>query len=762
MPLSLGHSAWLLALAASAAGALTWWAYRHPTPPLSGGRRALLGGLRFLALAIVLFLLFEPVWRQISEAETPPAVAVLLDESESLRVTAAAGSTAGGASAEALPEAGAPADTTGDPRPAVRRALAQLEGSDLSNARLHFFGFSNAARRLPGGASEALDALRFDGSRTDLTAALQSAREQLEGQNLRAIVLASDGQYNSGKNPLYWADRAPVPVHTVVLGDTTRQRDVVLRRAEANDLSYVDTAVPVRALVQAEGFGGQAVQVSLWDGQQRLDTARLTLPEGTAERAATLTFTPEEAGLKRLTASVARLDGEATYRNNTQSVALRVLEQKRQVLLLGAAPSPDFASTRRLLEQDPTAEVTALIPKQPGGFYGGTLPDSLSSFDVVVLAGFPGTAVAPQTARRVAQAISAEGLPALFLLGRQTDLQALQAYFGEALPAVPEQVRSSSVEALFVPTAAGQRHPVLDLPQATAPTAGPVDTSSAGNAPPGGAGSGVWTRLPPLRKSQTRWQTAPDARTLATAQVRGVDTGEALLLVQRRAGQRAAMLLGTGTWRWANLPEALSGAASRWPALLANLVQWTSAAENDRPVRVEPVQPTFAGGDAVRLTGQVYDESLQPVDGASVEITLSSPDGKRYPLQMQGQGQGRYVLEAPALPPGRYDYEATAQKNGQTLGTDQGTFAVGSTTFEYRHTRANAALMRQIAQRSGGSFHAADDPGTLPRQIAEAGLEPLVMRTPQETQLWQRYGFLVAALLLLGAEWILRRRSGMA
>ena len=715
-------------LAAGVAGTLTWWTYSRPTPPLSTGRRALLGGLRFLALALILFLLFEPVWRHVTETQTLPSVAVLLDDSASLPVTAAGSTRA------------APDTTTAaaDPRPRLRQVLDPLSGSQLQDTRLHLFGFSDVVRALP-----ALDSLRFDGPRTDMSSALRTVREQMEGENLRAIVLASDGQYNTGRNPLYWAQRSPVPIHTVVLGDTSRRQDVVMRDALTNDLAYTGTEVPVRVRVQAEGYTGQSVQVSLWEGDERLATRALTLTPGTAEQRVELTFTPREAGLKRITAAVTRLDGEATYRNNTQSIPLRVLDRKRQVLLLGAAPSPSFSAVRRLLEADPATEVTARTPRQQGRFYEGSLPDTLSSFDVAVLAGFPGASVAPTTARRVARAVE-EGLPVLFLMDRQTDVKALQEYFGDVLPARPAQIRSSSVQATLVPTTTGRRHPIFDLPQLAE------------------AGAEAWSRLPPLRRSQTRWQLAPDARTLATARVRGIDTGEPLLLTRRRAGQRSAMLLGTGTWRWANLPDALSAQAPLWPGLLSNLVQWTSAAENDRPVRVEPTQSTFAGGENVRLTGQVYDESLQPVEGAAVEVVLEGPEGKRYPFQMQSLGQGRYALDATSLPPGRYDYVATAQQDGQQLGTDRGSFAVGETTLEYRHTHANVALMRQIAQRSGGSFHPAGAAGELPARVAAAGLDPLVTRTPHDTPLWQRYGFLVAALLLLGAEWVLRRRSGLA
>lgn len=87
MSLTFGLSPWLLVLCALGAAALTYWSYRRTTPPLSRGRRLLLGGLRFLALFLVLFLLFQPVLRRVLRTEEPPVLAVLIDNSRSLRLT---------------------------------------------------------------------------------------------------------------------------------------------------------------------------------------------------------------------------------------------------------------------------------------------------------------------------------------------------------------------------------------------------------------------------------------------------------------------------------------------------------------------------------------------------------------------------------------------------------------------------------------------------------------------------------------------------
>jgi hypothetical protein len=565
-------------------------------------------------------------------------------------------------------------------------------------------------------------------------------REALQGENLGAVALVSDGQYNAGRNPLYVADRFPVPIHTVTVGDTTRRRDVQVRRVTTNDLAYVDTRVPVAVGLRSEDAGGERVTLTLEKDGAALDTASVTLPEGTAEVPVDLSYAPSEAGLQRLTVRASPIDGEATYRNNRQTVTLRVLESRRQVLLLGAAPSPDYAAARRLLSRDADTELTVRTPQRGGGFYEGPLPDTLSSFDVMVLAGFPGPATSPSAVETVAAA--AEDVPVLFLLDRSTDLTALREGLGDVLPAQPERIRSGYDEAAFTPAPDQSRHPVFRFEN---------------------VGLDAFDRLPPLRVSQARWQAAPDARVLASPTVRGVTLDEPLLALRSRTGNRSAAFLGVGTWRWANLPDDLRSAEAAWPGLLANLVRWVATRQDDRPVRVRPVRPTFAGGERVELTGQVYDESMAPVSDASVEVTIQAPDSTQYPYTMEPEGNGRYALDIGALPQGTYQYEATARLEGQRLGQDRGRFSVGSITLEYRETRANLPLMRQIAQRSGGTSFSPDSAGALGERLAASGaFESVVTTETSEVELWHLWGFLALVLALLAAEWALRKRYGLA
>lgn len=679
-----------------------------------------MGLLRFCALFIVILLLFDPVLRMVEQDEQPPVVAVLIDESESLLMTSAGDST------------------TESVRERLSGLLEHLP-STVRDADLMFYGFADGMSDSKGERFSP-DSFRFEGSRTNISGALEALRDRHREDNLTAALLVSDGLYNSGRNPLYTAERFSVPIFTAVMGDTTRHRDVQVRRVVTNEIAYVDTELPVQVGIRTEDMGGEAVVVSLLRDGEVLATQEATLPDGSSEMTLDLSVTPDEEGLHRYSVSVTRLPGEATYRNNQETVTVRVLSSRRSILLVGGAPGPDVAAVRQQFALDPSFEVTSFVLRSPGEFYEGSFPADLSEFDLIVLVGYPSEAATSTVTNRI-RAAAEGGVPVFLMLTRGTETSALASAFGDVLPVVPEQARSGFVEASARPTAEGLRHPILEIP----------DSDEEG-----------WRQLPPLTYSQTRWQTSADADVLARTLVRGVELDDPLLVVRRRTQNRTAAFLGAGTWRWRNLPEDLANLDHLWPSLFSNIVQWLTAREDDRPVRVVPTRDLFGGGESVELVGQVYDESLNPISDASVEIEITAPDGTVSPYMMNAIGNGRYILDAGSFPEGTYRYEAAAAADGRELGSDAGSFAVGGLTLEFRETRANAALMRQIAHRSGGEFLGDGGMDLFTSTLGSSGaLASVTVERTTELELRRRYIFLALVIVLLSAEWFIRKRSGM-
>ena len=712
MSFSLGFSPFLLLASLLGAGALTYWMYQ--TAAVTGwGRRGLMA-LRFSALAVLLFLLMEPIWQRIATDEQPPVLAVLVDNTLSLS----------GDGRE---------DTAGmDIAEQVRQTVQRLPAIE---GEVRLFSFGSALAPLPETAGAPAEPLRFDEERTDLAAGLEGVREQLRTANLRGVVVLSDGLYNTGRNPLAVAERYPYPIHTVVVGDTTQRRDVQVQRASTNDIAYVEVEQPVEAVIRGTATAGESVGVTLQEGDTVLDEQTLTLPEGDGERRVTLSFTPATEGLQQLEVVVSDIPEQVTDRNNRRTLSTQVLERRRQVMLVSGSLTPTTGAVRRALEADEDIELQSFTQRGSGGFYEGGLPDTFADVSVIVLVGFPGPATLAAERAQLAAAV-ADGTPVLYLHNRQADLDGLADAFGDALPARPDRRSAAATNVRPVLTQAGRSHPVFDgLEEALADL----------------------TRLPPLPYPAADWQVSPDARLLMQT-----DAEAPLLVLRSRAGQRSAAWLSTRLWSWFILPEELATLDALAPTMMANLIEWLATAEDDRLVRVAPTRPRFSGAEDVSFEGEVYNESLNPVPDATVQLEIEAPDGNTFPYTMRATGNGQYALDAGRLPEGTYAYTATATRDDAALGTDTGSFRIEQSALEFTQTQADASFMRQLAARSGGAFFTPDDVSGLATAVAtDDDFAPDTRTLRSETPLWHLPYLLLLVVALLAAEWAWRKRAGL-
>ncbi|MEM1056122.1 MAG: hypothetical protein AAGI52_11385 [Bacteroidota bacterium] len=704
MDLALAAPPWLLALCALGAGLLAWWTYGRTTPTVTGWRRGGLAALRFAALFLVLLLLFGPVWRAFSTSGDDPLLAVLVDESESLTLG------------------------LGPPGERVRQSLASLDDDAI-----RYYGFAAEA------APTERDSLTFSGPRTDITNALGRIEQDFAGRNLRGVLLISDGRVTQGRSPASLADRFPVPIFTAVTGDSTSSRDVRLARVVTNEVAYTGSPLPIRVGVRAAGYEGQTAPVTVASGGQVIARGSVDLPSGSAEATVELAITPSGAGLRRYTVTVGPLAGEATTRNNSETVSVRVLDESRRVLLVGAGPSPDLTAMRQILEADQQLSVTTRTQRSPGQFYEGAIPDNLAAFDLLVLVGYPGRAADAPTATRLAEA-AREGLATLFLLGRQTDIARLGETFGDVLPVEPARVRNTFVEVGVGPTPGGETHPILEQ---------------------SGVDVALLRQLPPLQISETRWVLQPGARTLLAVRRAGRTFSTPVLAVRQSGSVRSAAILGEGIWRWRTLPPDLDALSPVLAGLTSGAVRWTTAARDRRPVRIRADRSLFDSRERVTLSGEVYTEALQPVEGAEVALTIRGP-GSPLSLPMRPVGNGRYVADAGALAPGSYTVEGIATRGGERLGTDRALFGVGEVGVEFREPGADVDLMRVLAERSGGETVRLD---SLPEWLAglreAGGLGARPVERVEETPLLSLWWLLALCVGLLTVEWVARKRMGM-
>ena len=179
-------------------------------------------------------------------------------------------------------------------------------------------------------------------------------------------------------------------------------------------------------------------------------------------------------------------------------------------------------------------------------------------------------------------------------------------------------------------------------------------------------------------------------------------------------------------------------------------------------------QAAVQRGEKISVRARLRDAQGRPVTGEAAQQIMASAvllrDGKplaevRLAPDSSGGGLYRGDLEAPAAP-GAYEVALTTDRYaGGKLSAGVGVLVRRpSASGELARLDADEALMREISETSGGRFLREYEADDLPELLS--GLSHTRTVT-SEYDLWTSWPLFTLAILLLGTEWVIRRRTGM-
>lgn len=355
----LDYSFWWLLPAVLLAMAFSVLSYFRVDYPWSKYLSLLMGTLRFFAVLLLLILLLNPLVRQLQNQEEQPVVAVLYDNSESVKM-----------GTDSLTLQG------------LQQSLIALRDELAAEAvAMEFY-------TLEGLGDMNQEDLAHDQKESNLSRSLQRVVEGLSGKNLSSMVLLTDGIYNRGVSPSYL--NYPRPVFTVGLGDTIPSKDVSIKQVKNNAVAYQGNSFPVEVILDQEGYTGVTKEITL--SRRGVELATQTI---TDERKVNFEVATSEAGLGRYTVRVAAQSGENSYDNNFQDFYVDVIEGKEKILIVARGPHPDISAIRQALSGSENFETELFIPgvskRLPAGEYDVVIEHNAFSqnFPVIDIKGDP-------------------------------------------------------------------------------------------------------------------------------------------------------------------------------------------------------------------------------------------------------------------------------------------------------------------------------------------------------------------------------------
>lgn len=606
-------------------------------------------------------------------------------------------------------------------------------------------GVSVGEKGVPSSSSQAASTV------TDQNAATKPA----------AIVLISDGQSNSGPSPIDYAKilaSEKIPVFCVGIGAPKEPADLgiidvehsqrIFRTDRLRGVIQIKERIPTGEpyVIQALCRGKVVWQKELTSGDVPLRRVDF---EVEAEQ---LVAKVEELDLESQSKSTpieldfvveSKID-EISASNNHFATALWGVVRKNKVLILDVRGRWELRYINNALQRDPSWDVESHMgPKAFEKSFFPATRNGLFQFDLIVLTNESLSRMDEGQQNWVAEFVASSG-GGLILIdgGRDSKESELSPSFKELLPFAEHKsmARDISVSGISLSNTAFEQPAFL------------IDSDKDRSLQ-------IWKQLPAPRNPA--WVTpAVGSEVLMTATVKELEGQRDIpLLISRYYGQgRVLYSASDETWRWrynvADLyHQRFWNQIAQWCMRMPFAVRNDFVALDSGALRYEP-------NSEITIRARIKEET--PSEEARTVNAVITRNGERFgtlPLSEDSEVRGYFNSTSTDWPTG--DYRITLEAAG--IPTDvlqlETTFRVSERKdLESQTLACNESLLKEIATTTGGAYFTLDNANQL-----QGALEPYRTGRIEQHQwlLWQSYPWFVTIVLLLAAEWYLRKQVGL-
>ena len=820
-PWSLFFGAVVSALSIEAISAF----YAHECARVPPKTARILVACRMAAVAIVLLVLMQPVIVTDRDREVKQRVVILLDDSASMHfndrqltddekkdIT------------EALGLPAFPKD--GMTRAEMVRQLVNRGGGEsfLNKVREKFhvdvFRFGNGIRRKENiNEEEALSASeKMFRSVTDLSKALELVIKAVPAEEITSVLVFTDGRHNGDAGVESIARRLGgygINVSSVVVGGSIKPFDISISAVDAKESVFLGDKIRFSVTASATGANGRKARIVFKnDKGEQLDAQDFTVEGNEWAKEFRFVDLPKEQGVYHYAFDIKPVPGELFEDNNTRETDVAVSDDRTNVLLVDGRPRWEYRYLRNLFYgRDKSVHLQDWIV-HPDSVFGveAKLRDPASAsrpfgdseagewpvqdndwrqFDVIIVGDVEESVFTDEAIRQLKYNVEERGTLLVFISGSEympmtyqnpalRDLMPIEyTPDGQSHRVAPEN------DFVFQLTAAGRGHPVMSQSSSSAENEEiwqnipdfhwrlPIEGVKPGAdvlayAKPRGDDGKVSQQAAQAESIAASIEDDPEAALKRLEEMRSEQARNALVVSQMKGKGRVLMLTTDNMWRLRSkdgdqLHHRFWGQVMRWGA-------GEKLRTGNHYVRIGTDQLRYGAGEPIKAFARFLDDKHNGLDGLEPKLVVIPPDattGRAYYAQKRPDSNGFYECEIPGCAkPGEYRVRLECPEAKKLL--DRRMPVLLETSFVVVTTKRPAEevditstrnLVERVAASTGGKVL---KPTDYVKLSADLGGGSKTLSDRVEYQLWSMPPLFLLVILLLTAEWVLRKRVNLS
>lgn len=570
-----------------------------------------------------------------------------------------------------------------------------------------------------------LDSLAFTDKKTSFSSIFSYIEKAFASENIGSVIIASDGLYNEGFNPVYEAEKTGInyPIYSVGMGDSVQVKDYSIQNVIANKIAFTSSKIPASITASAKMLEGESVAIRILHKNKELVAETITIENNNFATDKELYFDPPAKGIQTFIAQVGSFDGEKNIKNNTFYFTIEILDERKKILCLYDAPHPDLMAIKSVLDNNMSIESTFSRASK--------FDENIEDYNMIVLYQLPSNNA--KSYPLIEKAINSK-IPTLFILGPHCSVQKINS-LNLGISINSENVTTDAVVAEL-----NSDFSLFSINKEFL--------------------SDFFVDKYPLIVPFGKYQITKQNQTLLHQKVGSIVTDKPLITFIEDDIVKRGFIAGEGIWRWRMHEIKENQNAAIFEDLFSDIIEYL-ALKLKRERFVLEHKNIFDETEKLIFNAEVYDGTYSLDNSQEIKMIITTEQSKQFGYTFS-RTNNRYVLDAGILPVGEYSYTAmVVDKNSNVLHSKEGVFQVLPINIETKKLTADYSHLRKLAYISNGEFIMQDELSKLSNRINNnTNILPVSYSSNEFTELISSKWFFFLICLLVVSEWAFRRFYG--
>ncbi len=588
----------------------------------------------------------------------------------------------------------------------VRQLITSLKSNKELNEdfNLQFYNFGKEVK--------SSDSLTFDEKQSNMSLAFERFSE-VYSNTISPTILITDGNQTYGRDYSYMMKSYGQNVFPIILGDTTTFTDIKISQLNVNRYAYLKNKFPVELIATYEGNSDVNTQLKITSGNSTVFSKPINFSKENTSEILNFTLPANRVGIKSYKAELIPLDNEKNVINNSKDFAVEIIDQKTNVAIISEIVHPDLGAFKKSIESNEQRQATILnieeFLKQPNDFQMVVIYQPTNNFKTVF------------------SKIKELKLNKFVVAGLETNwatLNSLQNNYKQQITNQEEtfQPRLNKNYGAFI-----------------------IDDLS-------------FEEFPPLSAEFGEISFSVPFETILYKSINGNQLDEPLLATFEVNGQREALLLGQGFWRWRSQAYLEEGSFNGFDDFTGKLVQYLSS--NQRKTRLNVnFESFYNGNDNILITAQFFNKNYEFDANSKLKINLKNKASNQEMTLPFVLSNTNYQVDLSRIDAG--DYSFTVSVDNENI-SKSGEFKILDYNVEQQFLNANVSKLQSVANSTDGVSYFIDNSDAVINDLINDSRFATIQKSSKKVVSLIDFKYLLALIAFcLSAEWFIRKYNGL-